>query len=156
MGPPAPPTVPEWERWEIRFTSSSLAEYRKQLDYFGVELAAFGGRDTIDYARQFTKPTASVRHETDPAKEQRLRFSWRQGPLLEFDRQLLAEAGIPTQQRVVCQFYDEEMTRQLLALEAAGGDPATCLKTVFGVRPKQGARTRYEFYVISQVFRAER
>ncbi|MBI2481151.1 MAG: hypothetical protein HYV60_21695, partial [Planctomycetia bacterium] len=41
-GPLATETVPRWARWEIRYEASSLENYAKQLDYFGIELGAAG------------------------------------------------------------------------------------------------------------------
>lgn len=154
QGPPSSSSdqaVPPWERWEIRFTSSSLSEYRRQLDFFGIELAAFGGSSHVDYAYNLTQPRPSRRQLDDPRQERRVRFTWKHGTLREFDLQLLQAAGIPTDGRVVCQFYPPEMEEQLTALEAQSGRPPDqWRKTVFGVRRTSAG---YEFYVIEQLFR---
>ncbi|MCA9175051.1 MAG: hypothetical protein KDB14_11265, partial [Planctomycetales bacterium] len=130
--------------------SSDFAEYRRQLEFFEIELAAFGGSPTIDYVYDLTSDPPSVRRSREPGRETRQRFTWRGGPLLEYDRELLRIAQVPTEGRVVCQFYPPRMIDELQRLEALGGETERCLKTVFGVR-KRGEG--YEFYVISQVFR---
>lgn len=152
-GPPGPPSdvVPRWDRWEVRFSSGSLDLYRRQLDHFDVELAAFGGAPTIDYAYNLTKARPDTRQSTDAKSEKRVRFTWKPGPLLDYDRQLLRGAGIPVRGRVICQFYSPDMEAELLRLESQCGRPSQqWLKTIFGVRPAAGG---YEFYILEQRFR---
>lgn len=144
--------VPPWERWEIRFTSSSINEYRKQLDFFKIELAAFGGSPQIDYAFNVAKARPDTRKLTNPKEEQRIRFTWKEGVLLDYDKQILGSAGIRTAGRVICQFYSKEMYDELHRLEfQSGRPPEEWLKTVFGVRKAGGGK--YEFYIIQQLFR---
>ena len=144
--------IPPWERWEIRFTSTSINEYRKQIDFFKIDLASFGGTPSIDYAFNVAKAKPDTRKETDPKKEQRVRFTWKGGPLLAYDKQILGMAGIRTRGRVVCQFYPKEMYDELHRLEfQSGREPEEWLKTVFGVRKLGGGR--YEFHIIQQLFR---
>lgn len=144
--------VPPWERWEVRFTSSSINEYRKQLDFFNIELAAFGGAPQIDYCFNVAKTPPETRKETDPKKEKRVRFTWKEGVLKQYDQQILSQAGIATRGRVICQFYPQEMYDELHRLEfQSGREPEEWLRTVFGVRKQSGGR--YEFYIIQQLFR---
>lgn len=143
--------VPPWERWEVRFTSSSIDIYKKQLDFFEIELSAFGGAPQIDYAFNFTKNPPDTRQITNPREEQRIRFTWKDGVLLAYDKQILGSCGIKTAGRVVCQFYSKEMYDELHRLEfQSGRPPEEWLKTIFGVRRKAGG---YEFYIIEQYFR---
>ncbi|MCA9177877.1 MAG: hypothetical protein KDB14_25595 [Planctomycetales bacterium] len=143
--------VPPWERWEIRFTSSSIEEYRKQLDFFKIEVAAFGGSPQIDYIFNVAKKPPDKRAQTNPKDEQRVRFTWKGGVLLGYDKQLLGEAAIRTSGRVVCQFYPKEVYDDLHRLEfQSGREPEEWLRTVFGVRKGGGG---YEFFIIQQLFR---
>ncbi len=146
--------IPPWERWEIRFTTSGLDPYARQLDFFKIELAAAGGAPTVDYASGLAKPKPD-RREGKPDDEKRMYMTWQNsaGPLAVFDRQLLAKAGVNTQRRLVLQFYPRETELKLLRLEAEsarGRDARQFLKTIFGVRP---AGAGYEFFVIDQFFR---
>lgn len=80
-------------------------------------------------------------------------MTWRTGTLKEFDRSILARAGIRTAGRLVMQFYPKETEDMLAGLEqenAQGRHPREYLKTVFGVRSAGG---RYGFYIIEQRFR---
>lgn len=146
--------IPPWERWEIRYTTSGLDPYARQLDFFKIELAAVGGAPLVDYAFNLAKTKAD--HRTGkPQDEKRMYMTWKNadGPLAGFDRRLLARAGINAQRRLVLQFYPRETELKLLRLEAEhakGRDAREFLKTIFGVR---AAANGYEFYVIDQSFR---
>ena len=148
--------VPEYERWEVRFTTAGIGLYARQLDFFKIELAAIGGgRAEVDYAYNLSKPKPDHR-SGKPEAEQRIYMTWtdRRSPIAAFDRQLIQRAGIPVDRRLVLQFLPEDVASQLLTAEvqnAKGRDPRTFLKTVFGVR--EGGRG-YQFYVIEQRFRA--
>jgi len=149
--------IPPWERWEIRFTTTGLQAYARQLDFFGIELGVVGGGSPkVDYAYNLASPKPS-RRPGDPEQEKRMYMTWKGGgTLAAFDRQLVARAGINTQRRVILQFYPEKTEKLLYSLEvqaarkAGHTDPREFLKTIFGVRP---AGRGYEFYVIDQYFR---
>ena len=146
-------SVPRWERWEVLFTSTSLADYAQQLQSFGIELAAAGGgMDQVDYASGLTK-TRPVRRSAPGSNEQRLYMSYRSGQLKAFDRQLLQRAGIPVEGRLIVQFYPPNVEGRLAVLEQqkAGHRPlADIRKTVFAVRK---SRRGYSFEVIDQQYR---
>jgi hypothetical protein len=141
--------VPRWVRWEIRFSAKGLDAYARQLDHFNIELgAAGGGSAQIDYVSGFTelKPR---RRSGKGGQESRLYMTWTSGALQEFDRKLLARAGVRTQGRVLLQFYPREAENTLAALEmqkAGGRTVDEIRKTVFGVR-RSGSG--YEFHVRS-------
>jgi len=146
--------IPPWERWEIRYTTSGLDPYARQLDFFKIELAAAGGTPLVDYAFNLAKAQPD-RRSGKPEDEKRMYMTWQNagGPLAAFDRQLLAKAGVNTQRRLVLQFYPRETELKLLRLEAEnarGRDAREFWKTVFGVR---AAGAGYEFFVIDQFFR---
>ena len=48
--------IPRWERWEVRWSATSLAGYARQLDHFKIELGAVGGTSQVDYALNLSKP----------------------------------------------------------------------------------------------------
>jgi len=147
--------IPPWERWEIRFTTSGVNAYARQLDFFDIELgAAGGGSPTVDYAANLASAQPTTRSGS-PEDEDRLYMSWRDidSTLAAFDRQLLAKAGISTERRMVLQFYPPEVERRLLTLEAThaeGRDAGEFLKTVFAVNE---TRDGYDFEVVEQYFR---
>jgi hypothetical protein len=149
--------VPPWERWEIRFTTTGVAPYARQLDFFKIELgAAGGGKPVVEYASNLAaaRPT---RRTGKPDEEDRLYMSYRNtdNRLAAFDRQLLSKAGISADRRLVMQFYSKDLERQLMTLEAStpearGRKPQEYLKTIFGIRE---TRAGFEFHVVDQYFR---
>jgi len=145
--------IPRWERWEIRFESSNIDAYARQLDFFKIELgAAGGGKKNIDYASNLS---GSPQTRTGPGDaEKRLYMTWRSGSTLQqFDRQLLQRAGVNPANRLLLQFYPEEVEDRLAWIEkenAQGKTVQEYFKTVFEVRPRG---TGWEFFVADQRFR---
>jgi hypothetical protein len=145
--------IPRWERWVIKYSSESTDAYARQLDAFGIDLGAVGGGgQNVDYASAFS--TGSPRRRSGSANdEKRLYMTWRNGALQEADLELLGRAGVPTQGRIIMQFYPKEIEDQLALLErerSGGRDVKEILKTVFTVRSKGG---KYVFEVSDQFFR---
>lgn len=160
--PPGPPQdgpniVPRWDRWEIRFESSSMTTYARQLDYFKIELgAAGGGKPHVDYAYNLTQARPDTKSGPG-SDEKRLFMTWRAGTLQQFDRQLLGRAGIETRRRVAMQFYPEAVENELAEIEKANADKQgktlpEYLKTVFAV---EGSENDWKFTVVEQRFRAK-
>lgn len=139
-------SVPRWERWEVRFNTTSLSVYAKQLQSLGIELAAVtSGTDKIEYASSLDRPKPETR-SGKASTEKRLYMSYRSGQLKAFDRQLLSRAGIRTQGRLILQLYPASLENQLAGLEMqkAGGRPLKDIrKTVFDLR-KAGSGFRFE------------
>ena len=150
------PTIDPGSRWEIRFSATTLEEYKRQLDHFGIELGiAGGGISTVDYVKDFTAEVPTTRLRQDPKQEKRVRFLYRIGPLKEADRQLARAAGIDVEGRIVFQFHNAEMYNALLKLEIeklkSGVRVEDVVRTIFAVRRTAGG---YEFYVVRQDYRA--
>lgn len=142
--------VPRAQRWAIHFDGGNLHEYARQLDFFGIELAAVGGDDNlVHYALNVSKPKPDHRTGT-PDNEKRLYMTWRAGPLQQADRELLSRAGINVQGRVMMQFYPPQVEQTLAQLERAYAgerDINEIRRTTFVVRPKGD---QYEFVVTAQ------
>lgn len=149
--------IPRGERWEIRYLSNDIKAYAQQLDHFGIELGVIGGGEPlVDYASNLRQGRPSTRQGPGD-QEKRLYMIWTEGALKRFDQQLLRGAGLRTAGRIVVQFYPQAVEDRLAQIEMdyAREQGRTSVKqikrTVFGVR-RQGAG--FEFYVISQVYRA--
>jgi hypothetical protein len=157
MGEGADDVLPPWERWEIRFSTTGVDAYARQLDFFKIELgAAGGGSPVVEYASNLSAARPTVR-SGKPEEENRLYMSYRNTDtqLAAFDRQLLGKAGIRVDRRLVLQFYSKDLERELMTLEAStpaarGRKPQEYQKTIFGIR---NTRTGFEFHVVGQFFR---
>lgn len=155
--------VPRYERWELKFQSKGIRSYSQQLDFFRIELACIGGGvSTVDYATSLsTSPQKRSGTSADENKRARLYFMWRQdGPLKEFDRQLLSQAGVPTPGRQILKFIPKPLEDQLAQVEkayfvAAGKTTIKQVaKTIFESRA--AAQGGYEFVVVEQRYRQPR
>ena len=140
-------SVARWQRWQVKFATSSVAEYARQLDLFKIELAAIGGgQDSIDYAFNLSQAKPERRTAVGGEEDNRLYMTWRSGALEEFDRQLLARAGIATAGRLIVQFYPRDVEAQMAALEsqrAGRHSLGDIVRTVFQVQ-KTGPGYRFE------------
>lgn len=136
------------QRWRIQFDSTTLSAYARQLDAFGIELAAVRpGR--VDYAWGFRGGRPQQRTATADAKDDRLYMSWQGGTLQQFDMQLLQAAGIDPRGKIVVQFYPQAVENRLAQLERsfANREANQIRRTTFGIRIAGG---QADFYVISQ------
>ncbi len=138
--------VPRAQRWVILFEKSTPDAYARQLDGFGIELAAISGQ-SVEYAKGFT---TGVKKRVGVGKdEQRMYMSWRSGTLRSYDLQLLARAGVKTGGKITVQFYPPEVENNLAVLETrfANRKADEIRRTTFAIR-QQG--NKYEFFVVDQ------
>lgn len=141
-GPEKVDVIGPWQRWEIVFQTNNMKDYARQLDFFQIELAAFGGGENgIESASDLsTHPTPHF--NPDPTSEKRLYFSWKlSNRLAVYDRQLLGQAGISTAGRNVIRFIPAELESKLTAMEKEHCEshgktfPGDIAKTVFESHP---------------------
>jgi hypothetical protein len=153
--------IGRWERWELTFNAKGKKDYAKQLDFYNIELAAFGGGgpNVIEMASNLsTSPKKTVNDKPDT--EERLYFSWKlSNPLLQFDRQLLGAAGIQFSGRNVIRFIPKDLENKLANLEKEYAEskgkefPGSIAKTIF---ESTADGSGYEFKIISQRYRKGR
>ncbi|MCA9132074.1 MAG: hypothetical protein KDA45_02930 [Planctomycetales bacterium] len=152
--------VPRFERWELKFQAKGLQPYALQLDFYGVELACIGGGvSTVDYATSLAStPRKRSGSSAEENKRARLHFLWRQeGPLQQFDQQLLEQAGVQTQGRQILKFLPKELEERLAqtemqyAISQGHSSVKEIAKTVF--ESQAAAAGGYEFVVIEQRYR---
>ena len=132
----------------LTLRTTSLTRYARMLDGLGIEIGVLGGGfDGITYVSRLSDDKPVVRSGTG---EQENRFYFSQGSaLVELDRQLLAKAGVESQNRVIVYFVPADAERHIMTAERefAQRTPEEILQTNFGVR---AAGDGYEFYVTGQ------
>jgi hypothetical protein len=152
--------VPRFERWELKFQAKGLKPYATQLDFYKIELGCVGGGvPTVDYAFSLAaSPQKRSGTSEEENKRTRLYFMWRQeGPLKEFDRQLLQQAGVQTQGRQLLKFIPKELEDNLAQVEMkyANSKGHTSVKeiakTIF--ESQAAAAGGYAFVVTEQRYR---
>lgn len=136
------------DRWSIQYKPGSTAEeYAVQLDFFKVELAVIEDNHLV-YVSNFAaaQPTRRIGSGSD---DRRLYFVWRGQGRKDSDLKLLAKAGLDVGDKVIFQFYPNEVEEALSQLEVKykGRQPAEIRSTRFGVVGDGGS---YEFEVLAQ------
>lgn len=118
FGPGRGGGVPRELRWFIKFSSdSSLEEYARQLDYFGVEMGVLYPDGRLVYVSRLSQPTPARREVATAADEQRLYFTWQGGERQAADIKLLAKAGVQVGQGRILHFYTPETENRLAVVE---------------------------------------
>ena len=144
--------IPRHQRWFIRFTQgSSLKEYAKQLDFFGIELGAlFPAQKKLVYLRNFSTTAVSKEVKTG-TNEKRLYMNWQSGSLRKTDHELFKRARINTRGALILHFYPSGTENMLAKLEKdfRKRNVKTIRRTIFSVR-KRGAG--YRFLVTRQTY----
>jgi hypothetical protein len=149
--------IPRFERWQLNFTARDVRQYATQLDFYGIELGAIGGPiQGVDVAKNLVASPQTYRI-VDTGAEKRLYFMWSTpSPLMEFDRQLLQQAGIQLPSRQMLKFITKDLENQLAQIELdyskSKGHPSVTeiAKTVFESQPEGSG---YQFVVVSQRYR---
>jgi|GEM_PF-4538894 len=147
--------LPRNGEWEVLFEEgTTVDEYARQLDYFGIEVGVIDKKGQIQYAAQLSKHKA-VKRLGAKADEKRLAITWKRGSLQTIDRKLLTRSGINTKDKDLAHYYPRKVEDQLYQLEKdyAGRDPAEISRTRFKVRGKPRDKGAYEFYVDEQDYR---
>jgi hypothetical protein len=142
--------IPNEQRWFIRYADdSSLAEYGRELDYFGLELGALLPDGQLVYLKNFSTGTPVKRTASSGKGEQRLYMTWQGGARKQADVQLFAAAGVDASKSVLFHFYPPAAEQLLLRKEYAfAGRKAQEIRRTYFVVVKQG--TGYDFVVTRQ------
>tara|TARA_B100000029_G_scaffold273727_1_gene268505 strand:+ start:1460 stop:2314 length:855 start_codon:yes stop_codon:yes gene_type:complete len=144
--------IPRHQRWFIRFASgSSLTEYAKQLDFFGIELGAlFPAQGRLVYVRNFSS-SKDRREVRTGANEKRLYMNWQSGTLKKTDHQLFRKVGINTNGATILHFYPSGTENKLAKLEKdyRNRNVKTIRRTIFSVRKRGNG---YRFQVTRQTY----
>lgn len=153
-------SIPRPQRWDLKFQARDRKGYANQLDFFKIELGAYGGTiPTVDYASNVSSnPT---KRTGAPKDDKRLYFiSVTEGVLKQYDRQILQDAGISLGSRVPLKFIPKELEEALAYTEAKHYNDnfskevriSNIAKTVFECRPAASGKG-FEFVVIDQRYR---
>ncbi|MDA8744469.1 hypothetical protein N9N28_07550 [Rubripirellula amarantea] len=152
--------VPRFERWQLDFSARDKTAYAKQLDYYKIELGAVGGKiQGLDIVNNLVS-SPKARRIADASTEKRLYFMFKTAsPLLQYDRQMLAQAGVQLDGRSTLKLIPKDLENLLAKIEldfakSKGHQSVTELaKTVFESTAEGDG---YAFKVISQRYRKPR
>jgi hypothetical protein len=152
-GPGSKGGWPRDQRWYVYFSDEgSLAQYAKQLDYFGIEIGALMPDRTITYLSDLSAQKPTIRNAASGEGEKRLFFTWQGGKRRQADVQLFTNAGVAIgPDSIIFHFYPPA-TENMLALKERdyGNRPIRQIRrTFFSVVSSAGG---YDFEVTRQVY----
>ncbi|MCA9093956.1 MAG: hypothetical protein KDA68_10745 [Planctomycetaceae bacterium] len=142
---------PREQRWFVTFADqSSITEYARQLDFFGIELAALYPEGKIVFLSNLSK-TVSKRTAESGKGETRLYMTWQGGSRRLADMELLKKNGVDTTNTVVMQFYSKETETMMAQLELDYGKRKVdeIRRTYYAIEPDG---TGYRFRVTRQIY----
>ena len=109
--------IPAEQRWFIQYADrTSLDEYAKQLDYFGIEMGALLRGGELVYMTGMSG-SPNVRRATSGKGENRLYMTWQGGTRRDADEQLFERGNINAKGAVLFHFYPKKTEQMLLQLE---------------------------------------
>ncbi len=143
--------VPAEQRWFIQYADqTSLDEYAKQLDYFGIEMGALLRGGELVYMTGMSG-SPSVRRATSGKGENRLYMTWQGGTRREADEKLFERGSINAKGAVLFHFYPKKTEQLLLQLEYNYAKRhAKEIRRTYFVVVKQG--NGYTFVVTRQTY----
>ncbi|MBN1395368.1 MAG: hypothetical protein JW959_10125 [Pirellulales bacterium] len=142
--------------WQVQFDRTTLEAYARQLDFFGIELGVLLSDGRLAYVSNLSNTRPTVKYNNNPSEtEKRTYLSWSRGQweLKQADRELLAKAGIPVDNRsIILKFLPPKVVERLSSLELshAGRERKDIRRTRFGVRTEGNG---YAFFVIDQSYK---
>lgn len=145
--------IPEWDRWKIEYSASTMGEYMNILESFDISIGAVSQlSNQIAFLDDLNNARATVTYGNRESPEaKRLYFRNTKNRLRRWDRNKVVASGVEDKNRLVVQFYSAALRQQLLELENAvynkdGKTLEEVKKTQFRIRP---AGSGFEFYIPS-------
>lgn len=144
--------IPNEQRWIIRYSDeSSLTEYKKQLDAFGIELGALLPSGQLVILSNVSAATPKKETKTSGKGETRLYMTWQGGSRKAADAKIFQENGIDASKAIMFHFYPKPTEQQLMTLEFQYAKrKASEIRRTYFVVVKQGSG--YAFVVTRQVY----
>lgn len=143
---------PGKRHWEFVFPQgNTTAEYARQLDFFGIELAVLQPGGRVCYvSRLSTKQPISRVGPSDA--ETRYYMTWLKGDLQNAEKELLTKAKVDHEDKLIIKLLPPALEQNLANMEAAHAAGKNIRATYFGVRRKGARSNEYEFYILDQVY----
>lgn len=138
--------IPREQRWLVRFSDrSTLEEYARQLDFFGIELGALLPNGKLIYLSNLSADRPQKRETTSGKNEKRLYMTWRGGSRREADRKLFEKAGVDVSGARIMHFYPSETEKRLATLEQRYRNrPVDEIRRTYFVVLRNGRNYRFE------------
>lgn len=143
--------VPNEERWYIKYSDkTSVDEYAKQLDFFGIEMGALlPSGQLVLMSNMSTSPKKTVK--SSGKGESRLYMTWQAGNRKAADETLFKKIGVDVSNAILFHFYPKKTEQMLLQLEYEYKKrKASEIRRTYFVAAKKGSG--FQFVVTKQTY----
>ncbi len=144
--------IPNEQRWFISYSDkSSIEEYAKQLDFFGLEMGALLPSGKLALMTKMSAGSPTVNYKTSGKGETRLYMTWQGGSRKEADEKLFKKGSVDASGAVLFHFYPKDTEQLLLKMEFDyAKKKASEIRRTYFVVVKQGSG--YAFVVTRQTY----
>ncbi len=133
-----PPATSHPERWVFVIDGiGSLKEYATLLQQLRIDVGTFDAEGRFAYLDDVTRSRPEIRRPT-ASRDERFFTVWKNGSLVDFDRQLFANAGVVSRDNQFAHFFSVQLEQWLSSLElqatqAAGKRTRDIRRTWFAI-----------------------
>ena len=106
--------IPDYKRWKIVYEVDSKDTYKKQLDYFNIQIGVVEPVGELISRVSNVSKGVSVKRTTRAEEAKSLRFSHAKIRMKKWDLEISRKAGVDTNGALMVQFYPQD-TRLMIA-----------------------------------------
>ena len=115
---PVPEPVPPSRRWKISYEVENIEQYKRQLDFFGIEIGVIASRENDIWRVGTLSSDATVTHSNRSSENDAIWFAHSKPALKRWDRKIVGDSGLVVQEMLFVQFYPASVQSRILKLEA--------------------------------------
>lgn len=149
--PEVPTTVPAYQRWQIKYSVGDIDQYRKQLDFFGIEIGVVHAKANriVRVSQLSTKTKLSYSTRQAENENNSLYFVHKDGRVKLWGQSIAKAAGASLTDALTVEFFPSQTSSQLakvesMAVQQAGRSLKEVVKTEFRIVEVDG---EYKFVV---------
>lgn len=106
------------KRWKVSFEVDSLEQYKRQLDFLGIEIGVIDRREDEIWRIGQLATDIKITHSSRAEEQTSVWFAHRHPKLRRWDRQIATNSGLNAKDRIFVQFYPGELVALISRLEA--------------------------------------
>lgn len=105
-------------RWNVSFEVDGVEQYKRQLDFFGIEIGVIESRKDDIWRIGNLSSAALVTHSSRDKERLSTWFAHSKPAIKRWDQQIARNSGVATAGRLFVQFYPVELVAKITLLEA--------------------------------------
>ena len=114
-----PQMVPPAQRWKISYEVESIEQYKRQLDFFDIEIGVVASHKSDVWRVGSLSSDATVTYSNRTKEGSSVWFAHTKPALKRWDRRIANESGLLVEEMLFVQFYPAAVQSQIASLEVA-------------------------------------